>query len=52
MIATGEIAESRKEPIGKARSGKAGAKARSVSLDKEERRVVAEKAAHARWGKR
>jgi hypothetical protein len=48
-IATGEIEEEVKEPSGKVRSGKAGAKARAAKLTPEERREIAKKAAAARW---
>ena len=48
-IATGEIEETLKEPSGKVRSGKAGAKARADKLTKEERSEIAKKAAGARW---
>lgn len=49
-IATGEITEILKEPSGKARSGKAGSKARAEKLSQTERTAVAKKAAAARWG--
>ena len=49
-IATGEIEEHTCEPSGKVRSGLAGAKARAEHMTKEERSVVARKAAGARWG--
>jgi len=49
-IATGEIKETLKEPSGKVRSGKAGAKARAEKLSGGERSVIAKKAAAARWG--
>jgi len=48
-IATGEIEEKLKEPSGKVRSGKAGAKARAEKLTDEERSAIAKKAAGARW---
>ena len=48
-IATGEIKETLKEPSGKVRSGKAGAKARAEKLSGGERSVIAKKAAAARW---
>ena len=48
-IATGEITEKLKQPSGKVRSGKAGAKARSESMTAEERSAVAKKAAAKRW---
>jgi len=46
-IATGEIEDNKKS--GRVRSGKAGAKARSAALTKEERSAVAKKAAEKRW---
>lgn len=49
-IASGEIAEELKQPSGKTRSGKAGAKARADALSKEERSAIAKKAAARRWG--
>lgn len=49
-IATGELTEELKEPSGKTRSGKAGAKARADALTKEERSAIAKKAAAGRWG--
>lgn len=49
-IATGEISEQLKEPSGKVRSGKAGAKARVEKTTKEARKAIAKKAAAARWG--
>jgi hypothetical protein len=49
-IATGEIEEELKEPSGKVRSGKAGAKARVEKTTKEARSAIAKKAAAARWG--
>jgi hypothetical protein len=49
-IATGEITEDLKEPSGKARSGKAGSKARAQKLTHEERTAIAKKAAARRWG--
>jgi hypothetical protein len=48
-IATGEIEEEVKEPSGKVRSGKAGAKARAEKLTSDERRDIAKRAAGARW---
>lgn len=48
-IATGEITEKLKQPSGKVRSGKAGAKARAESMTAEERSAVAKKAAAKRW---
>jgi hypothetical protein len=49
-IATGEIEEKLKEPSGRVRSGKAGAKARAAKLSQEERSAIAKKAAAGRWG--
>jgi hypothetical protein len=49
-IATGESTETLKQPSGKVRSGKAGAKARAESMTAEQRMAVAKKAAGARWG--
>jgi hypothetical protein len=49
-IAVGEVEEHTREPSGKVRSGLAGAKARAENMTKEERSVVARKAAAARWG--
>lgn len=49
-IATGEIEEQTREPSGRVRSGRAGAKARAESMTKEARSAVARKAAAARWG--
>jgi hypothetical protein len=49
QIATHEIEEEVKEPSGKVRSGKAGAKARAEKLTVEERRNIAKRAAAARW---
>jgi hypothetical protein len=51
-IATGEITEILKEPSGKARSGKAGAKARAEKLSQKERSAIAKNAAARRWGNR
>jgi hypothetical protein len=48
-IATGEIKEKLKEPSGKVRSGKAGAKARAEKLTPDKRSEIAKKAAGARW---
>ena len=48
-IATGEIEEELKEPTGKVRSGKAGAEACARKLNSNERRLIAQKAAAARW---
>ncbi len=48
-IATGEIEENLKEPSGKVRSGKAGAKARAEKLTDERRSEIAKRAAGARW---
>ena len=49
-IATGEIEESGYQQPAKAKSGRAGAKARAESMTAEERSEVAKKAAAARWG--
>jgi len=49
-IATGEIEEELKEPSGKVRSGKAGAKARVEKTTKEARSAIAKQAAAARCG--
>ena len=51
-IATGEIKEDLREPSGKVKSGKAGSKARTTKLTKEERSTIAKKAAAKRWGTR
>lgn len=48
-IATGETEDTFVEKSGRVRSGHAGAKARSQSLTREERREIAKKAAAARW---
>lgn len=48
-IATGEIEEIIKEPSGKVRSGKAGARARAEKLTSRERSEIAKRAAAARW---
>jgi hypothetical protein len=50
-IATGEIEEEVKEPSGKVRSGRAGAKARAEKLTSEQRQAIAKAAAVARWQK-
>ena len=47
--ATGEIEEVVKEPSGKVRSGRAGAKERSERLTAEQRSAIARKAAASRW---
>jgi len=49
-IATGEIQETGYKQPAKAKSGRAGAKARAESMTAEERSDVAKKAAAARWG--
>lgn len=49
-IATGEIEETGYKQPAKARSGKAGAKARAEKLTAEERTAIAKKAAGGRWG--
>ncbi len=48
-IATGEAEDTYIGKSGRVRSGYAGAKARSQSLTREERREIAKKAAAARW---
>ena len=48
-IATGEIKEPLSAPAGRAKSGKAGAKARAELLTPEERSRIARKAARTRW---
>jgi hypothetical protein len=48
-IATGEVEETTKEPSGKVRSGRAGAKARAEILTSDERQDIAKAAALARW---
>ena len=48
-IATGEIEDTGYQAPGRRRSGKAGAKARSESLTREERSAIAKRAASARW---
>lgn len=48
-LATGEITEILKEASGKARSGKAGAKARAEKMSPERRREIAQRAASKRW---
>jgi hypothetical protein len=49
-IATGDVTEILTNPSGKARSGKAGAKARAEKLSQEERSAIAKRAAAQRWG--
>jgi hypothetical protein len=49
-IATGEIEEKLQEPDGRTKSGNAGGPARAAKLTKEERSIIAKKAAAARWG--
>lgn len=51
QIATGEIESDVQAPSGKARSGRAGAKARAESLTGEQRQEIAKTAAAARWRK-
>jgi hypothetical protein len=51
-IATGEIEETLQRKSGRTRSGRAGAKARTDKLSREERREIAKKAAAARWKSR
>lgn len=48
-IATGEISEATETKSGRTRSGMAGAAARAKNLTSEERRLIAKKAAAARW---
>jgi hypothetical protein len=48
-ITTGEIEEKLKQPSGKVRSGKAGAKARAEKMTAAERSAVAKRAAAGRW---
>ena len=48
-IATGEIEESGYAQPNKAKSGRAGAKARTEALSPEDRSAIAKKAATARW---
>jgi hypothetical protein len=50
-IATGEIEEVPAPKSGRARSGRAGAKARSDNLSGERRQEIAKKAAAARWSR-
>ena len=48
-IATGEIEEELQKPSARVRSGKPGARARAAKLAKQERSVIAPKAAKTRW---
>jgi hypothetical protein len=48
-LSVGDIVEPLKESSGRVRSGKAGAKARTAKLTPEQRKVIAKKAANARW---
>ena len=48
-IATGEIADTTYKQPNKAKSGRAGAKARAEGLSPKERSAIAKKAAAARW---
>ena len=48
-VATGEMEETPTKSSGRARSGRAGGKARAESLTKDKRRAIAKKAAAARW---
>ncbi len=50
-IATGEIEDTGYKQPAKAKSGRAGAKARAESLTKEERSTIAALAATKRWEK-
>ena len=49
-IATGEVEETGYAQPAKAKSGRAGAKARADKLTAEERSEIAKKAAAGRWG--
>ena len=49
-IATGEAEETGYKQSAKAKSGRAGAKARAEKLTAEERSKIAKKAAAGRWG--
>ena len=49
-IATGEIEDTTYQQPNKAKSGRAGAKARAEGLSPKERSEIAKKAAAARWG--
>ena len=48
-IATGEIKETTYQTPGRARSGRAGGRARAEALTPEKRSEIAAKAADARW---
>ena len=48
-IATGEIEDTTYQQPNKAKSGRAGAKARAEGLSPDERSAIARKAAAARW---
>lgn len=48
-LSVGDADETLKEPSGKVRSGRAGARARADKLTAEGRREIAKKAAGARW---
>lgn len=48
-IATGEIEDTKYRQPNKAKSGRAGAKARAEALSPEERSGIAKKAAASRW---
>jgi hypothetical protein len=48
-ISVGDEPELLREPSGKVRSGRAGAKARTEALTPEQRRDIARKAAGVRW---
>ena len=48
-IATGEFQETLTIPSGKVRSGRAWVRTRAEKLTPEERRIIAKKAAAARW---
>lgn len=49
-LSVGEISETLKEPSGKVRSGRAGARARADALTAEQRSEIAKKATQGRWG--
>ena len=48
-LSVGDASEPTKEPSGRVRSGRAGAKARSEALTADQRRDIARKAAATRW---
>ena len=49
-IAVGEVEDTTYNQPNKAKSGRAGAKARTEALSSEDRSAIAKKAAAARWG--